>query len=102
MLAIVARAETRLQKCIRGQCSTSRSRLEIPEMAKVMAVGVLGVWKIVAGQRRAVVAIDRPIQFLIRQPAEDARAGEHLDVIIEVALRGTRGRERAIGDRLSG
>ncbi len=60
-------------------------------------VGVLNIRKVEAGERFAVVAEDRPVDPLVRQPAEDAGAGEGLGVVVEVSLRRPGQGEGSIG-----
>src|ERR1700682_6228484 len=68
-------------------------------MAEMAFVGVLRVWKIVASKWITVISVDSPIKPLIREPPKSAGTGEDLDVIVQMSLRRSGERKRAIRHR---
>ena len=96
MLTVAAGAEARLEKGVGRKRAVLAPGLKIPEMAEMALVGVLGIGEIQPRQRIAIIAVDCPVDVLRAEPAENARAGKNLDVIVEMTLAGRRGCERTI------
>lgn len=79
VLTVAAGAEARLEKGVGRKRAVLAPGLKIPEMAEMALVGVLGIGEIQPRQRIAIVAIDRPVDVLCAEPAENARAGKNFD-----------------------